>query len=119
MSDKASSRSAIYRRCGHCEKLVSEKTYKEHHRLYFHEGQWITVDGTDYVTSSRESSPFSDTVRLEDPVDLKSSSCSPGSADLDSPCSSVSSELDCGQDSIREEETESVEHVTEEDKAGK
>lgn len=100
-------------------KLVSEKTYKEHHRLYFHKGQWITVDGIDYVTCSYELSPLSDAVRLEDPVDLKSSSCSPGSAEYDSLCSGVSSELDCRQDSIREEKTESVDRVTEDDIAGK
>ena len=31
----------IYRFCEHCNKRVSEKTFKEHRRLYFHEGKWL------------------------------------------------------------------------------
>ena len=27
--------------CGHCGKSLGEKTYKEHKRLYYHEGRWI------------------------------------------------------------------------------
>lgn len=31
----------IYRFCKHCNKRVSEKTFKEHRRLYFYEGKWL------------------------------------------------------------------------------
>lgn len=31
----------MYRVCGHCDKRVSEKTYKEHCRLYFHDQRWV------------------------------------------------------------------------------
>ena len=31
----------IYRFCQHCNKQVSEKTFKEHRHLYFHEEKWL------------------------------------------------------------------------------
>ena len=31
----------IYRFCEHCNRRVSEKTFKEHRRLYFHKGKWL------------------------------------------------------------------------------
>ena len=47
-------------RCGHCEKLVSEKTFKEHHRLFYHDGQWMTEHTRPSDdASSRDSSPLS------------------------------------------------------------
>lgn len=30
-----------YQFCEHCNKRVSVKTFKEHRRLYFHEGKWL------------------------------------------------------------------------------
>ena len=57
---RMSSRRSRYRRCGHCEKLVSEKTFKEHHRLFYHEGQWMTEHTRPSDdASSRDSSPLS------------------------------------------------------------
>ena len=29
--------------CGHCNKELSEKAYKEHFKLYFHGSRWVTV----------------------------------------------------------------------------
>ena len=61
-----SARNQIYRRCGHCEKTISEKTYKEHHRLFFHDGEWLKDSSSASVAAtvqddqfSRESSPLS------------------------------------------------------------
>ena len=57
---RMSLRRSRYRRCGHCEKLVSEKTFKEHHRLFYHEGQWMTEHTRPFDdASSRDSSPLS------------------------------------------------------------
>ena len=75
------------------EKKVSEKTYKEHHRLYYHEGHWITT-AADHATSSRESSPFSDVVHFDNEGDLQSSSCGSVNSDPENPCYSVISEVD-------------------------
>ena len=33
-----------YRVCGHCDRSLGEKTYKEHKRNYFHDGEWITSE---------------------------------------------------------------------------
>ena len=30
-----------HRVCGHCGKSLGEKTFKDHKRLYYHEGRWI------------------------------------------------------------------------------
>jgi len=99
MADMEYSHGVRYRRCGHCQKLVSGKTYKEHHRLYFHEGEWISAEAPDGATSSRESSPFSDTIHFGEVGSLISRTCSPTSAGLSSPCSSaVVSELDFSPD---------------------
>ena len=54
----------MYRVCGHCDKRVSEKTYKEHCRLFLHDQQWVK-DGQ----FSRASSP----ICVSDPPDLTSS----------------------------------------------
>ena len=50
----------MYRICGHCEKRVSEKTFKEHRRLFFHDQKWIkeTVPQEVYGLESRASSPL-------------------------------------------------------------
>ncbi len=44
--------------CGHCNKRLSRKAYMEHHRLYYHEGEWIHEDSLT-IASSPPSSPFS------------------------------------------------------------
>lgn len=37
-----------YTLCGHCDTLVSVKTYKKHYRLFYIEtsGEWISPDGS-------------------------------------------------------------------------
>ena len=107
--DKAYSRSARYRRCCHCKKVVSEKTFKHHDRLYFHEGEWITTEDIDRATSSRESSPFSDTVHCDDGdiISLRfrsgpTSDLDLANADPDSPCTSL---LEVSQDGAEEQKT--------------
>ena len=41
--------SMSYRMCGHCDQLLSEKTLKEHRKLYFNDanGTWIRFRGED------------------------------------------------------------------------
>ena len=31
----------MYQVCGHCDKIVSQKTFKEHRHLFFQDHQWI------------------------------------------------------------------------------
>lgn len=33
--------SSSYRVCGHCDKLIGPRTYRDHKRLFFHEGVWL------------------------------------------------------------------------------
>ena len=54
--------------CGHCNKRLTRKTFKEHHRLYFHEGEWIGEDSLNLASTS--SSPLSSVV--EPPEELPS-----------------------------------------------
>ena len=63
-----------YKRCGHCENMVCEKTYKEHYRLHYHNGQWVTERGqaAAATASSRDSTPFSDTLHSDDGMDVHS-----------------------------------------------
>ena len=42
--------------CGHCDKTLSDKAYKEHRRLYFDKGEWMRSDHQD--VESRASSPI-------------------------------------------------------------
>lgn len=64
----AESRCTMYRVCGHCDKRVSEKTYKEHRRLFFNDHQWVK-DGP----FSRSSSPLC----VSDPPDSMSGASQP------------------------------------------
>ena len=45
--------------CEHCNKLLGEKAYKEHHRLYFQRGEWLKVQHMDHAEDSLASSPLS------------------------------------------------------------
>ena len=107
--DKAYSRGARYRRCGHCKKLVAEKTFKHHHRLYFHEGEWITTEDMDRATSSRESSLFSDIIHCDDDDIISLRFRSGPTSDLDlanaDPDSSCTSLLEVSQDGAEEQTT--------------
>ena len=53
-----------YCECGHCHKRVSTKTFKEHQRLYYHEGKWIERGHETCELDSRSSSPMT----LSDPA---------------------------------------------------
>lgn len=48
----------LYRVCGHCKKLVSEKTFKEHKRVFFHEQGWVKESVVAEDVRSRNSSPL-------------------------------------------------------------
>lgn len=62
---------SLYRVCGHCDKLVSEKTFKEHKRLFFHGEDWIRKESAgDQPQGSRNSSPLC----LSDPSEMPSCS---------------------------------------------
>ena len=41
--------SHVYRVCGHCDKTLDAKAYKEHRKRYFHDGTWMR---TDFVNTS-------------------------------------------------------------------
>lgn len=47
--------------CGHCNKELGFKSYREYQRLYFHEGQWLTEQRTAAMAlpASVASSPIS------------------------------------------------------------
>jgi hypothetical protein len=60
----------LYRVCGHCNKLVSEKTYKEHRRLFFHDQGWIKESAGIGDEGSRRSSPLC----MSDPSEMQSCS---------------------------------------------
>ena len=47
-----------YRACGHCDKYLSDKAYKEHYRLYFQQGRWLRADDL-HLCESSQSSPLS------------------------------------------------------------
>ena len=59
----------LYLVCGHCNKLVSEKTFKEHKRLFFHEQGWVRESNAE-DGRSRNSSPLC----LSDPSEMPSCS---------------------------------------------
>ena len=44
-----------YVRCGHCDKSLSEKTYKEHKRMFYVNSEWTTPTLGYTVTDSRSS----------------------------------------------------------------
>ena len=71
-----------YRFCEHCDKRVSQKTFKEHRRLYYHEGEWLTARREE-DESSNDSTPLNFSI----------------SSDNDSPRSDDSDEMnvDCGK----------------------
>ena len=48
----------FYQFCEHCGRRVSEKTYKEHRRLYFHDGKWLFVKHAE-VKEISDSTPLS------------------------------------------------------------
>ena len=54
--DTERSRRLTKRLCEHCGKLLTLKAYKEHRRLFYHQGQWLTV--TANRSRSRSSSPI-------------------------------------------------------------
>ena len=56
--------------CGHCDKLLGEKAYSEHKRLYFFEGQWVREDQDQGMQSRRSSSSLD----VSDPESLNSDS---------------------------------------------
>ena len=47
-----------YQVCGHCDRLLCDKTLKEHRRVYFDNGAWIRCHGDDHEVDSRSSSPL-------------------------------------------------------------
>lgn len=47
-----------YSMCGHCDHLLSEKTLKEHKRLYFHGDHWIRAQSIEDEQESGASSPI-------------------------------------------------------------
>lgn len=91
----------LYRVCGHCEKLVSEKTFKEHRRLFFHDHTWIKDNIED---QEHESSSSSSLCALSDSHDVSS-------LDMNSSCCDISSEVngasaEVGQFFIDEDSTD-------------
>lgn len=67
----------MYRVCGHCEKLVSEKTFKEHQSLFLNDHTWIKEGGEDHKSRSSSSMCFSgshDESFLAE-IDMNSSCC--------------------------------------------
>ncbi len=70
---------STYQECGHCEKKVSLKTYKEHRRLYFHDGRWIKPSQGTCGEDSRSSSPMC----VSDPHDSITEDPQSGNALLD------------------------------------
>ena len=55
--------STVYRVCGHCCQQLSEKAFKEHKKLYFHDGVWLTE-------SKLERGCFSDADRSSEPMSV-------------------------------------------------
>lgn len=51
----------FYLFCEHCGRRVSEKTYKEHRRLYFHDGKWLLVKHSEVgeISHHSDSTPLS------------------------------------------------------------
>ena len=51
----------FYQFCEHCGRRVSEKTYKEHRRLYFHDGKWLFVKHAEVeeISHHSDSTPLS------------------------------------------------------------
>ena len=58
-----------YVECGHCKKLVTVKTFKEHQRMYFYNGSWMEEESQ---TSSGMSSPINADITLTDHSDTES-----------------------------------------------
>ena len=46
----------MFRVCGHCDKTLGAKAYKEHKRHFFHDGCWMRAE---LVSTCREHSPIS------------------------------------------------------------
>ena len=38
--------------CNHCESLLSSKIFKEHHRIYFHQGRWLKAEDSHNSSSN-------------------------------------------------------------------
>ena len=58
--------------CGHCNQRLTRKAFKEHHRLYFYDGEWIQEDSL-ALRSDNPSSPIS-SLDLSPPSPLRSMS---------------------------------------------
>ena len=61
------------KRCGHCNKLLTEKTFKEHRRLFYDDGEWLQQSSLDRMNetsrlSSRSSSPMSGVFEIGDMI---------------------------------------------------
>ena len=37
----------MFKVCGHCDKTLGAKAYKEHRRRYFHDGSWMRTEFVD------------------------------------------------------------------------
>ena len=60
--------SAVYRVCGHCCQQLSEKAYKEHEKLYFQDGVWLTESKLEHGYSS-DADGSSEPMSVSDPPD--------------------------------------------------
>ena len=77
--------------CGHCGKVLGVKTYNEHKRLFYCDGEWLNIDRS----RSRSSSPIN-----------FSSDSSPKSPDYPSHhCNSSDTELEDGDFELEVDET--------------
>ena len=58
------------KRCGHCNKLLTEKTFKEHRRLFYDDGEWLQQSSLNETSrlSSRSSSPMSGVFEIGDMI---------------------------------------------------
>ena len=54
----------VYKVCGHCCQQLSEKAFKEHEKLYYQDGVWLTESKVD-LGCSIDSEPMS----VSDPPD--------------------------------------------------
>lgn len=57
------------RRCGHCDKPLGHKAFKEHKRLYFHDGKWVKLESV--VTEDGGESPPMSPLILSDPSSVE------------------------------------------------
>ena len=75
----------MQRICGHCDKYLNHKSYKEHRRLHFSEGKWLREMTEQPDESSRSSSPLCVFDHdLDQPVPLDSDGYSGSDLDISS-----------------------------------